>query len=39
MLQHFIYCRMEEGKSFRNVNSASNLERSNVEFDNECLVG
>ena len=30
ILQCLIYYRMEEGKSFRNVNSASNLERSNV---------
>ena len=25
MLQCFIYCRMAEGKSFRNVNSVSNM--------------
>ena len=27
MLQWLIYCRMTEGKSFRNVNSVSNMDR------------
>ena len=38
MLHCFIYSRMAEGKSFRNVNSVSNLESSNEENDNECFV-
>lgn len=38
MLHCFIYCRMAEGKSFRNVNSVSNLESSNEENDNKFFV-
>ena len=35
MLRYFIYCRMAEGKSFRNVNGVSIVGSRNEEMNRE----